>query len=88
MKTDGTVAATYTGTIAAGTNVFVDTVSLGIPANQAGQAILTHNGPPGGILPDGFIQNPVTWVIQLTPVAAARGRLEWHRIRPRQPYPV
>jgi len=64
VTTSGSTAATFSSTIAAGQNVFVDTRVLSVGANQAGQAILMHNGPPGAILADGFIQNPNTGTIQ------------------------
>jgi hypothetical protein len=44
---------------------------LNVPDNQAGQAILTHDGPPGAIQADGFLGNfsvfpPVVLPIKIT----------------------
>src|SRR5574341_2415293 len=56
---------------------------LGVPDNQAGQAILTHDGPPGALQVDGFLglftATPVVLPIKIVP---AREGVSVSRLQP------
>jgi hypothetical protein len=53
----GTVVATSTQSIPAGQVVYINTTQLGVAANNAGMATLSHSGPPGAILADAILGN-------------------------------
>lgn len=53
----GTTVATFNVAISAGLVAFTDTIQLGVGANDAGSATFTHDGPPGAVVADAFIQN-------------------------------
>ena len=52
-----TVVATSTQSVPAGQIVYLTTGQLGVANNDAGSAILSHNGPPGAILADCILGN-------------------------------
>lgn len=53
----GTTVTTFNVAISAGLVAFTDTIQLGVGANDAGSATFTHDGPPGAVVADAFIQN-------------------------------
>jgi hypothetical protein len=53
----GTVVATSTQSVPAGQILYLTTGQLGVANNDAGSAILSHNGPPGAILADCILGN-------------------------------
>jgi hypothetical protein len=53
----GGAAGTTTLVVLPGQTAATNTVALGTPANQAGTAKFTHNGPPGAILVESDIAN-------------------------------
>ena len=60
LRNDGSVEATTSFTIPPRGVAFQGTrpSDLNIADNRAGTAVLTHNGPPGGIQADGFMVSP------------------------------
>ncbi len=85
----GTTVATHNQPLAA--NATAPTIftgpgpapGLGVPDNQAGQAILTHDGPPGALQVDGFLglftATPVVLPIKIVP---AREGVSVSRLQP------
>jgi hypothetical protein len=65
VSSSGTVLAASTVTIQPGQVVFKSTVpsDLNIPANSAGNATFTHNGPPGAIQGDAYFINSNATVV-------------------------
>lgn len=65
INNTGTEVANVTFPILSGQVVFRDTraTNLNLAANQAGNAIFTHNGPPGAIQADAFFLNAAATVV-------------------------
>lgn len=68
--------ATSTFAVNANTVVFRDTrpTDLDLAAGQAGSVVVTHNGPPGAILMDGFMTNENGTVFVTVPVKSETAR--------------
>ena len=64
FTTAGTLVSNTTFDIPSGRVVFKTSSALTITANQSGNAIFTHNGPPGGIQADAyFVSSDVKTVV-------------------------
>lgn len=69
----GAVVATQNFTIPPGKVRFTDTIQMGVAASNAGLAAFSHDGPVGGIIADGFIQNFSVSPPVIQPVKFERG---------------
>jgi hypothetical protein len=69
---DTVTAATFTVAANRSATRYTGTSDLNVPDNTIGRAIITHDGPPGAILADGYMVSTLTGAILPIRITTAR----------------